>query len=224
MRQVYCCIPPYYMVGSDLSGIEARMLGHFASYFDGGEMSEILLKGDIHQTTADAMGISRNTAKTIRYCLMYGGGVGKVMAILGCNQKEASSQIDAFYESSKGLKLLSEALKAFYKKHKYIKAINGARLQIRSEHVLLNSLIQASSAIVFKRWMCFVWDAIEKRSLDAKVIIAMHDELQLRVHEKDVEEIKVVLSDCLKRTQEFYKISVELKTDSRVGDSWRATH
>lgn len=146
------------------------------------------------------------------------------MSILGCSRSEAEKLIDDFFSGNPGLLALVKALKAFYKKHKYIKAINGARLQIRSEHVLLNSLIQASSAIVFKRWMCFVWDAIEEKNLDAKVIIAMHDELQLRVHEKDVEEIKVVLSECLKKTQEFYKISVELKTDSRVGDSWRSTH
>ena len=55
------------MWGSDLSGIEARLLGHFTYSFDGGEMARELLAGDIHTKTAIAMGISRNTAKTIRY-------------------------------------------------------------------------------------------------------------------------------------------------------------
>ena len=58
------------MWGSDLSGIEARLLGHFTYSFDGGDMARELLAGDIHTKTAVAMGISRNTAKTIRYALI----------------------------------------------------------------------------------------------------------------------------------------------------------
>ena len=67
LRSVFICKDPYEMWGSDLSGIEARLLGHFTYSFDGGEMARELLAGDIHTKTAVAMGISRNTAKTIRY-------------------------------------------------------------------------------------------------------------------------------------------------------------
>ena len=224
MRQVYCCKPPYFMVGSDLSGIEARMLGHFTTPFDGGAMATQLLQGDIHTETANKMGIDRNKAKTIRYALMYGAGVGKVMSILSCSKSDAEKAIALFYEASPALKMLNDRLKEFYKKHKYIKAINGSHLMIRSDHVLLNSLIQASSAIIFKRWSCIVWSEIERLSLDAKIIIMMHDELQLRVHERDLEKIKEVLQRTLKETQEFYKISVELKTDTRIGSNWRDCH
>ncbi len=155
---------------------------------------------------------------------MYGAGVGKVMSILSCSRAEAEKAIDLFYQASPALRKLNDRLKVFYKQHKYIQAINGARLQIRSEHVLLNSLIQASSAIIFKRWSCIVWDEIQRLGLDAVIIIMMHDELQLRVHEKDIELIKEVLSYTLRQTQEFYNVLVELKTDSRIGSNWRSTH
>lgn len=104
--------------------------------------------------------------------MLYGSGVAKQMAILGCSRKEAEKIIKDFYEGNPGLSKLNDSLKAFYKKHKYIKAINGTRLMIRSEHVLLNSLIQASAAILFKRWGCFIWDAIDELGLDANIIIA----------------------------------------------------
>ena len=94
------------------------------------------------------------------------------MSILGCSRAEAEKLIKDFFEGNPGLSALIESLKAFYKKHKYIQAINGSRLMIRSDHVLLNSLIQASAAILFKRLGCYIWNAIEAKGLDAKIIIA----------------------------------------------------
>jgi DNA polymerase I-like protein with 3'-5' exonuclease and polymerase domains len=94
------------------------------------------------------------------------------MSILGCSRAEAEKLINNFFKGNPGLSALIDSLKAFYKKYKYIKAINGAHLMIRSDHVLLNSLIQASAAILFKRWGCYIWEAIEAQGLDAKIIIA----------------------------------------------------
>lgn len=55
------------MIGSDLSGVEARLLGHFTSFFDEGEMAKELLAGDIHSKNAALIGKDRNTAKTFFY-------------------------------------------------------------------------------------------------------------------------------------------------------------
>lgn len=67
MRAVYRCNDPYLMVGSDLSGVEARLLGHFTSFFDDFEMARELLDGDIHTKNAKLIGKDRNTAKTFFY-------------------------------------------------------------------------------------------------------------------------------------------------------------
>lgn len=114
----------------------------------------------------------RCLTNTSEHKVLYGSGVGKQMAILGCSKKEAEVLIKNFFEGNPGLSKLIDYLKRFYKKNKYIKAINGARLQIRSEHILLNSLIQASAAILFKQWGCYIWEEIDKQGLDAKIIIA----------------------------------------------------
>lgn len=212
------------MMGSDLSGVEARLLGHFTSFFDDGDMAKELLEGDIHSKNAELIGKDRNTAKTFFYALLYGSGVAKQMGILGCSRQEAERLIKNFYEGNPGLSKLNDSLKAFYKKYKYIKAINGTRLQIRSEHVLLNSLIQASAAILFKRWGCLIWEEIDRLGLDAKIIISYHDEYQLRVHEKDVEQMKVVLQETLQRVKIFYNIKVDLETQTKVGSNWRDCH
>lgn len=146
------------------------------------------------------------------------------MAILGCSRAEAEKLIDDFFKGNPGLSALMDALKAFYKKYKYIQAINGTRLMIRSEHVLLNSLIQASAATLFKRWGALIWEAIDREQFDAKIIISYHDEYQLRVHQDCVDPMKVLLASTLQEVREFYKVRVELATDTRVGHNWRDCH
>lgn len=212
------------MWGSDLSGIEARLLGHYTYSFDGGEMAHLLLEGDVHTKTAVAMGISRNTAKTLRYAISYGAGVGKVSSILSCSTKEAEKAIDLFYEANPALKLLVDYLKKFYKKYKYIRAIDGRRLYIRSEHILLNSLIQGSAAVLFKAWGIGVWRMIDEIGIDAEITIMVHDELDGRIIKGVREEMSKLLKDALKEVEVEYKLKVELETQTKFGNSWAQVH
>ena len=66
------------MVGADLSGIELRMLAHYLARYDDGRYGDILLNGDIHQTNADKIGISRKLVKNVTYAFLYGAGDKKI--------------------------------------------------------------------------------------------------------------------------------------------------
>lgn len=224
MREIFCVLPPYVMVGSDLSGIEARLIGHYTSLFDGGIMAQELLAGDIHTKNAALIKKDRDTAKTFFYALLYGSGAAKQASILGCSLKEAEVIIKNFFDGNPGLRDLIDYLKKFYKKHKYIRAIDKRHLQARSEHSILNLLIQASAAIIFKYWGTLIWREIDRNNWDAEIIIAMHDEYQLRVHNEIVQEVIPMLNSTLQETKEHFNLNVDLKTDSKTGQSWRATH
>ena len=58
-RRLFTVPPGMVMVGADLSGIELRMLAHYLARYDKGRYADILVNGDIHQTNADKIGISR---------------------------------------------------------------------------------------------------------------------------------------------------------------------
>ena len=62
-------VPPHWrQVGVDLSGIEFRCLANLTSEFDGGELINVVLTGDIHQFNMDKTGIpSRDIVKRILY-------------------------------------------------------------------------------------------------------------------------------------------------------------
>lgn len=54
VREIFCCGPTGFQVGVDLSGIEARMMCHFAYPYTGGkEFAEMVLHGDWHCYSGD---------------------------------------------------------------------------------------------------------------------------------------------------------------------------
>jgi len=66
-RELFTAEPGRKLVGCDLSGIEFRCLGNLTEPFDGGEIIDVVLNGDIHQKNADLTGISRSAAKRLLY-------------------------------------------------------------------------------------------------------------------------------------------------------------
>ena len=62
-------------VGSDLAGLELRMLAHELAPYDGGAYISVVLDGDVHTVNQHAAGIdTRNNAKTFIYGFLYGSG------------------------------------------------------------------------------------------------------------------------------------------------------
>ena len=69
IRSLFCVPEDRFLIGIDLDGIEARMMAHYATFYDGGAFAHEVLKGDVHQMTADAMGIDSQLANAFRYAI-----------------------------------------------------------------------------------------------------------------------------------------------------------
>ena len=54
MRSLFFAPPGYWNIGCDASGIEARVAGHYAFFYDGGIYANELLIGDVHQKNSKA--------------------------------------------------------------------------------------------------------------------------------------------------------------------------
>ena len=73
-RKLFQATPTKVLVSADLSGIELRMLAHYLARYDKGRYARILTTGDIHQTNAERIGITRRQVKTVTYAFLYGAG------------------------------------------------------------------------------------------------------------------------------------------------------
>ncbi|MCB1970958.1 MAG: hypothetical protein KDG54_11180 [Geminicoccaceae bacterium] len=74
-RNVWTAPPGKLLIGSDLSGLELRMLAHFLFAYDGGAYADVVLNGDVHTVNQEMAGLSsRDAAKTFIYAWLYGAG------------------------------------------------------------------------------------------------------------------------------------------------------
>ena len=225
-RQLFTASPTYIICGADLSGIELRMLAHYLARFDKGRYAEILVNGDIHQTNATKIGISRKLVKTVTYAFLYGAGDTKKgpsydKQLPEDKAREKGKEIRAAYIAAiPGLKELLEGVHKASEKG-YVLGIDRRRILVDSKHKSLNYLLQGSSAILAKRWMALTYENLPQT---ARQLAFIHDELQYEVEEKDLEDLKFLLELTAVQAGEFYNLRCPIAAESVSGKNWAETH
>jgi len=225
-RKLFQATPGKVMVGADLSGIELRMLAHYLARYDQGRYTKILLTGDIHQTNAEAIGVTRRQVKTISYAFLYGAGNLKLgytydKQLSESQAKKKGKEIrEAYVAAIPGLKELLEAVHKASERG-YVRGLDNRRILVDSRHKSLNYLIQGSSAIIAKRWMALV---NERLPTDTHQLAFVHDELQYETKEEQVEELKSLLESMATEVGEYYKIRCPIAAESKSGKTWADVH
>ena len=157
-RALFIPTPGMVMVGSDLAGIELRLLAHYLARYDGGRYADIILNGDIHAENAKKVGVSRKQIKTISYAFLYGAGNQKLGTSFDASLGEEAAKRKgqeirkAYVDAIEGLSDLLKAVKLAAERG-YVRAIDGRYISVDKGHKALNYLIQGSSAVIAKRWM-----------------------------------------------------------------------
>ena len=188
-RELFTVEDGNVLVGTDLSGIELRCLAH---YMQDDEWTEELLNGDIHTKNAKAAGIDRPKAKTMVYATLYGCGIGKLATILDCNDKEAKVVLDNFYKNTPKLRDLLEKVKRIASKG-YVPSLTGGRIQVRSEHSALNTLLQGAGASIAKQWCVTAHRHLRQQQIPAKQVAIVHDEIQIEVPKQYAEQVSEIM-------------------------------
>ena len=225
-RKLFTASPNMVMCGAALSGIELRILSHYLAKFDAGRYAEILINGDIHQTNADKIGITRSQVKTVTYAFLYGAGDTKIGVSYDKQlpadkaAKKGKEIRKAYVAAIPGLKELLEAVHKTSEKG-YILGIDRRRILVDSKHKSLNYLLQGSAAILAKRWMVLAHEHLPKT---ARQLAFIHDELQYEVEKKDLEDLKFLLELTAVQAGEFYNLRCPIAAESTSGMNWAETH
>jgi len=209
------------LVGTDASGLELRCLAH---YMNDTNFTEEVLTGDVHTANQKAAGLkTRDQAKTFIYAFLYGAGPAKIGKVVGGSASTGQRLISKFLSNMPALKRLrsnvSEAAQAGT-----IKGLDGRRLQIRSEHAALNTLLQGAGAIVCKQWLVQISEKVRNSGLDAKLVASVHDEYQFEVAKPDVQRFCKLTKEAMYQTQKIFNFECDLDSDYKVGNNWAETH
>ena len=228
-RRLFRATPGQRMVAADLSGIELRMLAHYLARYDGGRYATILTTGDIHQTNADKIGITRRQVKTVTYAFLYGCGDIK----LGHSYDQLLSEDEArkkgkeirkaYVDAIPGLAELLQACKIRSQRN-FANAIDGRRISVDKGHKFLNYLLQGGAAVIAKRWMVRSHERILQGDVDCHQLAFIHDELQFECNPKHVEDLKSILELSAVEAGEHYNMRIPIAAEAKDGETWADTH
>lgn len=188
-RAMFTARAPNVMAGVDASGLELRMLAHYVGDPD---FNQTILNGrkesdedyagvdEIHTLLMKATGglvPSRSIMKNVTYAWLYGAGDEKIGLTAGYNEGKAEdmgAKIRArMITSVPGLeRLMAGCEDAARRKH--IRAIDGRKIDVRSSHAVLNTLLQSAGSICVKVATNYMMEQIIARKLRAVMVIHMH--------------------------------------------------
>ena len=233
-RELFIAPKEYRFVGADMSGIELRCFGHYLSAYDGGNYAHDIVNGDIHTRNQKAAGLlTRDSAKTFIYALLYGGGDAKIGFItdphgsLATRKSKGRALKDNFNAKVPAYSRLSADISRAIKTRGYLKGIDGHYLYPRSAHAGLNTLLQNCAAVLMKRaTIIFRQKMIAKNYWLNSVfpVLHVHDELSVIAKPEIAEEVKNEIVKSMNEAGEYYKLKIKVDGEGKIGDNWYDVH
>lgn len=229
VRNLFIPHDGYVQVGFDAKGLEYMCLAHYIN--DRHFSVDIIENGDIHTWTQQTLGFeTRRQAKTFEYAYLYGAGKKKLAEGLSAGTgvkytvDDVNKAISKFVEALPGLGTLQDNLKNQYQQKGTITGLDGRELQARSEHSLLNLLLQSSGAVVMKNCLVYLREELSKTNVDYKFTLNVHDEIQASVRPEHVEKYKECVYKAVDRVNTNLRLNCKLQVDIKVGRSWAECH
>jgi len=212
------------LIVADYSGQEVRIM---AQESDDKTFKDALINGlDLHQVTADAMGVSRDDAKCIVFGTAYGKSAYGFSKDFNCSEKEAQVFIDKFFTQYPGLKRAIEKTKEQVYKHGFVKNMSGRKRRFPDFHKLnkwgkekcyrqaFNFKIQSYGADVVKK---AAFDII--KNINLKITNLVHDEIVVECKKEYVEEGIKYINECMvKALPIFLKWDIDISFSTRYGE------
>jgi DNA polymerase-1 len=197
---------------------------------------------DIHAATAaEIFGVDidavtneqRRSAKAINFGLIYGMSAFGLSKQLKTNRNEAQDYMDLYFSRYPGVKRYMDETKETARATGYVETVFGRRLYLPdidasnyqrrqyAERSAINAPMQGTAADLIKKAMINLHHEIIQQSLNAKIIMQVHDELVLEVAESDITEVSNLTQEVMINVA---NLDLDLKVDIGFGDNWEQAH
>ncbi|WPO99877.1 DNA polymerase I [Pseudomonas sp. HR96] len=240
IRQAFVAPPGYKLLAADYSQIELRIMAHLAQ--DEGLLHAFRNDLDVHRATAaEVFGVEleavttdqRRSAKAINFGLIYGMSAFGLAKQLGVDRKQSQDYIDRYFTRYPGVLDYMERTRAQAAEQGFVETLFGRRLYVPdinaknpalrkgAERTAINAPMQGTAADIIKRAMVAVDGWLGLSSLDARVILQVHDELVLEVREELVEQVSAQIRPHMSGAAQ---LDVPLLVEVGVGNNWDEAH
>jgi len=103
-----------------------------------------------------------------------------------------------------------------------LKGLDGRIIRIKKPHAALNYLLQSCGAVICKNWVVNMNRYF--RGMDVQHMAFVHDEVQLSVDPKDLEDVTKYLHQAMTDVQTKFNFRIALECEVVSGANWGATH
>ena len=236
VRQAFTVPEGSAFLACDYSQIELRLLAHLSG--DEHLIAAFCEGADFHAATAARVfGVPveevtpqlRSRAKAVNFGLVYGQQAFGLASSLKIGRAEAQEMIDRYFEAYPGVRaFLDDAVRrahelgyaeTLYGRKRHIKEFRQKNRQLVAfgERTAMNHPMQGTAADIIKIAMVRVADRLHEEGLAAKLVLQIHDELDLEVPEAEVEAV----SELVRKTMEgVVTLRVPLLAEVSYGRNW----
>ena len=209
------------IVGIDLAQLELRCLAH---YMQDEDYTTTLLSGDIHEKNRQAAGLSsRGEAKRFGFAFLYGAGGAKIGQILGCSAQEGQAVINRYLKAMPKLKSLRDKVERMSATGT-LPGLDGRRLNIRSAHSAVNTLLQGAGAIVAKQWIIETTKMLRKDKIPYRLVAWVHDEIQIETPKAYAEVVGKTAVEAARIAGVVLKTRCPMDAEYHIGTNWSESH
>ena len=243
IREAFISKEGYKIVSLDYSQIELRILAHMAEIdslkkaFHEGQDIHAMTASEIFNVPLDEMTSDiRRKAKAINFGVIYGISAFGLANNLRIRREEAKNFIDTYFARYPGIKEYMDITVSGAKSDGFVSTMFGRKVhtpEINAKgptggfawRAAINAPIQGTAADIIKRAMIKIDRFLDQSSLQAKMLLQVHDELIFEVLDSEVEQASKEISLIMEKACEpVLKLSVPLIVESGFGDSWALAH
>ena len=240
IRQAFIAPNGFQILAADYSQIELRIMAHNSQ--DPGLLDAFQADLDIHQATAaeifavDLESVSaeqRRSAKAINFGLIYGMSAFGLPRQLGITRGDAQEYIELYFARYPQVKIYMDAIRKQARESGFVETVFGRRLYLPdidsrnyqrrqyAERSAINAPMQGTAADIIKKAMIDLERQLVEESIDAKIIMQVHDELVLEVKDNSVDAVRELVTEAMGKAAD---LDVVLKVDLGVGENWDQAH
>jgi DNA polymerase-1 len=240
IRQAFIAPKEHSLIAADYSQIELRIMAHLSE--DPSLLKAFAEDRDIHQATAaEVFGVpldqvskdQRRSAKAINFGLIYGMSAFGLARQLSIGRGEAQDYVNMYFERYPGVKAYMDNTRQLAKDQGYVETAFGRRLYLPeinsrngqrrqyAERSAINAPMQGTAADIIKLAMIKVDHWLGESSLDARLIMQVHDELIVEVADPIAGQVQ---AELISRMNSAASLKVPLKVEAACGINWDEAH
>lgn len=216
VREVIAAPPGDLLLSFDYSQIELRMLAY---YTQSPFMLDVFKRGvDLHQETAEYVGISRDEAKRTNFGASYGVGAEALAENLNCSKARAEEILHRYHSSIPEIKRLYRQMEEQAATDRYITMWTGRRRHygpLDEYEKALSNLIQGGVGEVMRVTITRLAHLLY--GLRTKMILQIHDDILFVGPESEI----LKLAKPIKTVMEGYNFkNVAIVAEGKIGHNW----